>query len=96
MSKGKGPSQVGVGLPNPDEPRVTIADMRTLLTLSIDLLAICAKITGKVDPAVGAMIAYARDELGENSVKEFSKSAVAAAFSCQSYVVNRLALYRIA
>jgi hypothetical protein len=70
MSKGKGPGQVGVGLPKPDELRVTIADMRTLLTLSIDLLAICAKITGKVDPAIGTMIAHARDELGDNSVNE--------------------------
>lgn len=71
MSKGKGPGQVGVGLPKPDELLVTIADMRTLLTLSIDLLAICAKITGKVDPAIGTMIAHARDELGDNSVNEF-------------------------
>ena len=70
MSKGKGFGRVGVGFPNPDELRVTVEDMRTLLTLSIDLLAICAKITRKVDPAIGTMIAHARDELGENSVNE--------------------------
>ena len=51
-----------MALPNPDELRVTIADMRKLLTLSIDLLAICAKITGKVDPELNNDT-HVRDEL---------------------------------
>jgi hypothetical protein len=40
-------------------------DLPTLLTLCVDLLTICARRSVEVDPAVAAMVAYARDEIAE-------------------------------
>lgn len=38
------------------------AETRRLLGVCIELIDICSKVTGKIDPAVGTLIAYARDE----------------------------------
>jgi hypothetical protein len=46
---------------------VTGEELQRLLSLCIDLLAICARAAGRIDPAVGAMIAYARDEVVESA-----------------------------
>ena len=38
-------------------------DARLLLVLSTELVNLCAKLTGKIDPAAAAMLAYVRDEI---------------------------------
>jgi hypothetical protein len=38
-------------------------DIRLLLVLCAELVNFCAKITGKIDPAAGAMLAYVRDDI---------------------------------
>ena len=38
-------------------------DIRVLLVLCAELVNFCAKVTGKIDPAAGAMLAYVRDDI---------------------------------
>ena len=61
-------SLVDAGSMTPNEARLTPEEIRRLLAITVDLLAICARVSGRIDPAVGAMIAYARDEVLENAV----------------------------
>ena len=42
-------------------------NLQILLTICVDLLAMCAKRSTEIDPAVGAMVAYARDEINEQT-----------------------------
>ena len=32
------------------------------MAICVDLIDLCAKVTGKIDPALGAIVGYARDE----------------------------------
>lgn len=34
-----------------------------LIAICIDLIDLCAKVTGKIDPAVASVLGYARDEV---------------------------------
>lgn len=56
---------------NSIESKLEAIDLPTLLTICVDVLAVCAKRATKIDPAVGAMIAYARDEIIECAGNEF-------------------------
>jgi hypothetical protein len=38
-------------------------DIRLLLILCSELVNFCAKVTGQMDPAAGAMLAYVRDDI---------------------------------
>lgn len=38
-------------------------DIRLLVILCAELINFCAKVTGKIDPAAGAMLAYVRDDI---------------------------------
>jgi hypothetical protein len=51
-----------------NDPTITPEEMRRILTICVDLLAVCAKLSRKFNPAIGAMIAYAGDEFLENVV----------------------------
>jgi hypothetical protein len=42
--------------------RLTASESRRLIGICIELIDICSKVTGKIDPAVGTVIAFARDE----------------------------------
>jgi hypothetical protein len=42
-------------------------DIRVLLVLCSELVNFCAKVTGQIDPAAGAMLAYVRDEIRSES-----------------------------
>ena len=53
-----------------NEVSLTQEEIQRLLTITSDLLAICARASGRIDPAVGAMIAYARDEVLESTIKK--------------------------
>jgi hypothetical protein len=38
-------------------------DVRLMLVLCTELVNLCARLTGKIDPAAGAMLAYIRDDI---------------------------------
>jgi hypothetical protein len=42
-------------------------DIRVLLVLCSELVNFCAKVTGQIDPAAGAMLAYVRDDIRSES-----------------------------
>jgi len=44
------------------ETTLTGSEACRLLGICIELIDLCAKITGKIDPAVGSVMEYARDE----------------------------------
>jgi hypothetical protein len=41
---------------------LTASETRRLLGICIELIDLCSKVTGRIDPAVGKVVAYARDE----------------------------------
>jgi len=54
------------------DAKLDAIDLPTLLTLCIDLLAVCSRRCVEIDPAVGAMVAYARDEILEHTNNDLS------------------------
>jgi hypothetical protein len=50
------------------DPTITSEEMQRIITICVDLLTICANLSRTIDPAIGAMIAYAGDEFLENVV----------------------------
>jgi hypothetical protein len=47
---------------NREEIGLTPSDASRLIAICVDLIDLCAKVTGKIDPAVATIISYARDE----------------------------------
>jgi hypothetical protein len=41
---------------------LTASDACRLIGICVELIELCARVTGKIDPAVGTMVGYARDE----------------------------------
>jgi hypothetical protein len=41
---------------------LTAAQAERLLSICVDIIDLCAEVTGKIDPAVGTMVAYACDD----------------------------------
>jgi hypothetical protein len=41
---------------------LSASDACRLMAICIDLIDLCAKVTGKIDPAVASIVGYARDE----------------------------------
>jgi hypothetical protein len=41
---------------------LTPSEACRLIAICIDLIDLCAKVTGKIDPAVASIVGYARDE----------------------------------
>jgi hypothetical protein len=41
---------------------LTAAQAERLLSICVGIIELCAEVTGKIDPAVGTMVAYARDD----------------------------------
>jgi hypothetical protein len=54
-----------------EESRLSKQDIRLLLIMSTELVNLCAKLTGRIDPAAGAMLAYVRDDILAESKSEF-------------------------
>jgi hypothetical protein len=52
-----------------EESRLSKQDARLLLIMST-LVNLCAKLTGKIDPAAAAMLAYVRDEIASENKAE--------------------------
>jgi hypothetical protein len=47
---------------NRDEVGLTASEACRLMAICIDLIDLCAKVTGKIDPALASIVSYARDE----------------------------------
>jgi hypothetical protein len=45
-----------------EEATLTAFEAQRLIGICVELLDLCSKVTGQIDPAVGEMIAFARDE----------------------------------
>ena len=54
---------------NRDEVGLTASEACRLMAICIDLIDLCAKVTGKIDPAVGTILGYARDEALSDALK---------------------------
>ena len=48
---------------------LTTSETSRLLEICIDLIDLCAKVTGKIDPAVGSLVENARDEAIADVIK---------------------------
>jgi hypothetical protein len=42
---------------------LTATQAERLLSICVDMIDLCAEVTGKIDPAVGTMVAYACDDV---------------------------------
>jgi hypothetical protein len=53
-----------------DKSQLSKQDLRLMLVMCTELVNLCAKLTGKIDPAAAAMLAYVRDDIAsENNLK---------------------------
>ena len=53
-----------------EKSQLSKQDIRLLLIVCTELVNLCAKLTGKIDPAAAAMLAYVRDDMqSENETK---------------------------
>jgi hypothetical protein len=53
-----------------DNSQLSKQDVRLLLVMCIELVNLCAKLTGKIDPSAAAMLAYVRDDIAsENDLR---------------------------
>lgn len=46
-----------------ERPQLSKQDIRLLLVVCTELVNLCARLTGKIDPAVAAMLAYVGDDI---------------------------------
>jgi hypothetical protein len=53
-----------------EKSRLSKQDVRLMLVLCTELVNLCAKLTGKIDPAAGAMLTYVRDDIVAENKKE--------------------------
>jgi hypothetical protein len=54
---------------NWEDVSLTPSEMYRLIAICIDLIDLCAKVTGKIDPALASIVAYARDEALSGALK---------------------------
>jgi hypothetical protein len=50
-----------------DKSQLSKQDLRLMLVMCTELVNLCAKLTGKIDPAAAAMLAYVRDDIASES-----------------------------
>ena len=55
---------------NSEQSQLSKPDVRLLLVICIELVNLCAKLTGKIDPAAAAMLSYVRDDIVSESKLE--------------------------
>ena len=46
-----------------DKSQLSKQDVRLLVIMCTELVNLCAKLTGKIDPAAAAMLTYVRDDI---------------------------------
>jgi hypothetical protein len=53
-----------------DKSQLSKQDLRLMLIMCTELVNLCAKLTGKIDPAAAAMLTYVRDDIAsENNLE---------------------------
>ena len=53
-----------------DKSQLSEQDLRLMLVMCTELVNLCAKVTGRIDPAAAAMLAYVRDDIAsENNLE---------------------------
>jgi hypothetical protein len=53
-----------------DKSQLSKQDLRLLLVMCTEFVNLCAKLTGKIDPAAAAMLTYVRDDIvSENDLE---------------------------
>ena len=50
-----------------DKSQLSKQDLRLVLIMCTEFVNLCAKLTGKIDPAAAAMLAYVRDDIVSES-----------------------------
>ena len=45
-----------------EDVTLTAAEACRLMGICVELIDLCAKVTGRIDPAIGSIVDYARDE----------------------------------
>jgi hypothetical protein len=50
-----------------EKSKLSKQDIRLILVMCIELVNLCARFTGKIDPAAAAMLAYVRDDIVSES-----------------------------
>jgi hypothetical protein len=53
-----------------EKSQLSKQDVRLLLVACTELVNLCVKLTGKIDPAAAAMLAYVRDDIVSGSKVE--------------------------
>jgi hypothetical protein len=53
-----------------EKSQLSKQDTRLLLIMCTELVNLCAKLTGKIDPAAAAMLAYVRDDIQSENTPE--------------------------
>jgi hypothetical protein len=46
-----------------EELRLSAAETRALMTICVEMLDFCARVSGKIDPTAALMVTWARDEV---------------------------------
>jgi hypothetical protein len=53
-----------------EKSQLSKQDLRLMLVMCTELVNLCAKLTGKIDPAAAAMLTYVRDDIAsENNLE---------------------------
>jgi hypothetical protein len=53
-----------------EKSQLSKQDLRLILVMCTELVNLCAKLTGKIDPSAAAMLAYVRDDIAsENNLE---------------------------
>jgi hypothetical protein len=53
-----------------DKSQLSQQDLRLMLVMCAELVNLCVKLTGKIDPAAAAMLTYVRDDIAsENNLE---------------------------
>jgi hypothetical protein len=50
-----------------DKSQLSKQEIRLMLVMCTELVNLCAKLTGQIDPAAAAMLAYVRDDIASEN-----------------------------
>ena len=53
-----------------EKSQLTERDIRLLLVMCTEMVSLCARLTGRIDPAAAAMLAYVRDDIAHENKLE--------------------------
>lgn len=54
----------------PEKSQLSKQDLRLLLVMCTEMVNMCAKLTGKIDPAAAAMLTYVKDDIVSENKSE--------------------------